>query len=198
MQRHIRPATLATILLAALTATLVAAGCGSQDTTEPQGAGRGAPPAGTTATSPATRSPRAASPAVPKQLAFHAKTLDGADFSGASLAGKPVVLWFWAPWCTICRAEAEGVANVAKRLQGTVTFLGVAGRDSEPAMRRFVADTKTGSFPHLADTDGRLWASFGVTSQPAFAFVHPDGRIETVGGSLPEDDLAAKAAALAA
>jgi hypothetical protein len=32
-----------------------------------------------------------------QQLQFAAKTVDGRDFSGQSLAGKPAVLWFWAP-----------------------------------------------------------------------------------------------------
>jgi thiol-disulfide isomerase/thioredoxin len=46
-------------------------------------------------------------------LDFHGPTVDGQEFDGAALAGTPVVLWFWAPWCTICRAEAPDVAAVA-------------------------------------------------------------------------------------
>jgi hypothetical protein len=30
---------------------------------------------------------------------FAGTTVEGKPFSGASLAGKPTVLWFWAPWC---------------------------------------------------------------------------------------------------
>jgi hypothetical protein len=33
---------------------------------------------------------------VPDQLKFTAGTMDGGEFSGESLAGKPAVLWFWA------------------------------------------------------------------------------------------------------
>jgi hypothetical protein len=38
---------------------------------------------------------------LPKQRSFTAKTVDGKEFSGESLTGKPAVLWFWAdelPW----------------------------------------------------------------------------------------------------
>lgn len=34
----------------------------------------------------------------PDALAFRGSTVDGAAFDGAELAGRPVVLWFWAPF----------------------------------------------------------------------------------------------------
>jgi hypothetical protein len=34
-------------------------------------------------------------PPLVQALHLTAKTVDGADFSGQSLAGKPAVLWFW-------------------------------------------------------------------------------------------------------
>ena len=37
---------------------------------------------------------------------FTGTTLSGAPFNGASLTGKPAVLWFWTPWCPFCNAEA--------------------------------------------------------------------------------------------
>lgn len=55
-------------------------------------------PAAPTTTSAASTATTASDPAVavPEQLRFSAKTVDGADFSGESVAGKPAVLWFWA------------------------------------------------------------------------------------------------------
>lgn len=47
------------------------------------------------------------------RLQFSGTTLSGAPFNGASLQGKPAVLWFWAPFCPFCNAEAPGVAQVA-------------------------------------------------------------------------------------
>lgn len=130
-------------------------------------------------------------------LDFQVKTVDDGEFSGSELDGKPAVLWFWAPWCTICRAEGPGVARVAQDHEDTVTFVGVAGHGEVPDMKQFVQDTDTGSFTHVVDEDGSLWSSFGVTSQPAFAFIDADGGMEVVLGSLPEDDLATRVAALA-
>lgn len=170
-----RPAALvlAALVLAAL-ASLV--GCGTATRT-------GAPVA------PAT-------PAAAEQLRFTAKTVDGAEFSGQSLAGKPAVLWFWAPWCPICQGEAPGIADAA-HTHPQVSFVGVAGLDQPPAMHEFVARYRLGSFPHLADVDGAVWKRFGVTQQPAYAFIHPDGTVQVEKRPLTEQELAARLTTLA-
>ena len=124
-------------------------------------------------------------------LALEGRTLDGAPFDAGALAGRPAVLWFWAPWCTICRAEGPDVAEVAAEYAGQVEVIGVAGRGDVPSMREFVTDTGTGSFPHLVDDEGELWNRFGVVSQPAFVFVDRTGNVETFAGSLSGEDLRA-------
>lgn len=42
-----------------------------------------------------------------------------------------------------------------------------------------------------------MWAKFGVTRQPAYAFIRSDGSVEVVKGSLAESDLTDRVAALA-
>ncbi len=39
-----------------------------------------------------------ANAAVPAALQFSAPLVGGGDLEAASLAGRPVLLWFWAPW----------------------------------------------------------------------------------------------------
>ena len=123
-------------------------------------------------------------------------TLEGAAFDFASIAGRPTVLWFWAPWCTICRAEGPGVARVAAKLGDSVTFIGIPGRGERPAMKQFVADTGVGGFQHVVDADGAIWNEFGVVSQPSFAFIDAAGHVKKVDGSLTEEQLEAAAGAL--
>lgn len=122
-------------------------------------------------------------------LAFTSRTLAGAEFTGQSLAGKPTVLWFWSPWCSICRSEAPTIAQAAQQ-NPDVTFVGVAAMDQLPAMQQFVATNKLGGFTHLADLDTSVWRHFGVTQQPAFAFIAPDGAVQVVPGTLDEPELA--------
>ena len=125
-------------------------------------------------------------------LEFSGTTLDGESLDVSTLAGTPVVLWFWAPWCTICRAEAPDVAEVAAEFDGQVTVLGVPGRGEVDAMRAFVSETGTGAFTHVVDSDGSLWTRFGVVSQPSFVFVDGSGAATSFSGSLDADDLRAE------
>jgi thiol-disulfide isomerase/thioredoxin len=135
--------------------------------------------------------------AVPAALDFDAPTVDGGTFSGASLVGQDSVLYFWAPWCTVCRAEAPSLPGVANEFDGQATFYGVAGLSPDvAAMQGFVADTGTGDLTHIADTEGSIYTGFGVSSQTTFAFVNDDGTIEIVRGPLTEDDLRARTQAL--
>lgn len=129
------------------------------------------------------------------QLEFTAQTLDGRPFSGASLKGRPAVLWFWAPWCPVCQKEAPLVAQVATA-NPAVTFVGVGARDQLGALQEFVAKYGVDGFTELNDADAAVWAKFGVTRQPAYAFISPDGQVEVVKGSLPEAELTSRVQAL--
>ena len=133
---------------------------------------------------------------VPAQLQFTAKTVDGQEFKGESVLGKPAVFWFWAPWCPVCQREAPMVGKIAAT-HPDVTFVGVAALDQVSAMQEFVNKYPVKGFTHLADTDGAVWAKFGVTQQPAYAFVSADGNIDVVRGSLPEASLTERVTTLA-
>lgn len=165
------------IILACLTVVLTAC---STSTTPGQAPGTGgnADQAGSAATSG-------------EALGFSGTTLTGDSLDVSTLAGTPVVLWFWAPWCTVCRAEAPDVAAVAAEFDGQVTVLGVPGRGEVDAMRAFVSETGTGTFTHVVDSDGSLWTRFGVVSQPSFVFVDSSGAATSFSGSLDVDDLRA-------
>lgn len=160
------------LLAAAL--VLVATGCsaGSADSAEP-----------------ADGSDSKSDTATPSPLSFTAQTVSNSTFDASDLAGEPVVLWFWAPWCTVCRAEAGEVATMAENFDGKVTFVGIPGRGQADDMRAFVKETDTAGFEHAIDDDGSIWQRFGVVSQPAFAFIARDGTVETFSGSLPPADL---------
>jgi len=183
--------------LALLATTIgLVAGCGGSGGDSATGSITTASPATAPNADSATVSAPPSAPAVPEQLNFTAKTVSGAEFSGSTLAGKPAVLWFWAPWCATCQREAPGVAEAA-RSTSAVTFVGVAALDQVPAMQEFVDKYDIGFFTNIADVDGDVWQRFGVTAQPAFAFVSADGAVDIVRGTLSEQDLMSRVDALA-
>ena len=106
-------------------------------------------------------------------LNFTGTTLSGGTFNGASLQGKPAVLWFWTPWCPFCNQEAPSVAAVSAA-NPAVTFVGIATRADNSALQGFVS--KYGlNFTNINDADGSIWAKFNVPWQPAYVFLRPDG-----------------------
>jgi thiol-disulfide isomerase/thioredoxin len=203
-------ATTAAVAAAAL--VLTACGTGDDDTSTASSATTEAAEAAPATPEPTTEQEPAEAPAaqdeatgeetaeevaVPAALDFDAPTVDGGTFSGATLAGQDSVLYFWAPWCTVCRAEAPSLPGVANEFDGQATFYGVAGLSPDvAAMQGFVADTGTGDLTHIADTEGSIYTGFGVSSQTTFAFVNDDGTIEIVRGPLTVDDLRARTQAL--
>jgi thiol-disulfide isomerase/thioredoxin len=136
-------------------------------------------------------------PASGTPAAFSAATLDGGELSSSSFEGEDTVLWFWAPWCTVCRGEADDVVAAAGAVEGEVEVIGVAGRGEVPAMEDFVSDTGTGGLTHVVDDDGSIWSSYEVVAQPAYAFIDDSGTVEVFVGALGEDALVERMNALA-
>ena len=191
--------TLPALLVAALLG--VAACGGGSDAARPAAAGETASPTpGASASAGTEASPTAGAdkPAtVPEKLTFKGRTLDGKDFDGASLAGRPVVLWFWAPWCATCISEAWSVSDLAPKYAGKVAFVGVAGMGSEKDMREFVSDGKVGGVTHLADGPGTLWKRFDVKEQSTFVLLDRTGKV-LHSGFLDSVEFTNRVAALAA
>ena len=161
-----------------LVAALALAGCGRSDGGRPE-AGAAPPP----------------SSAPTSLLAFSATTLDGAAFDGTTLTGRPVVLWFWAPWCPICLQQAPGVRDAVAEYGDKVAIVGVAGLDRTAAMPDFVRMAKVEEMTHLADEAGVVWKRFEVTAQSTFVLLDADGTI-TFKGRLAANEVVGAVAAL--
>ncbi|BAV42372.1 protein disulfide oxidoreductase [Mycobacterium ulcerans] len=131
------------------------------------------------------------------RLDFTATTLGGAPFNGASLQGKPAVLWFWTPWCPFCNAEGPAASQVAAANPG-VTFVGIAAHSDVGAMQGFVS--KYGlNFTNINDADGAIWARYNVPWQPAWVFYRADGSSTFVNNptsAMSQQELADRVAAL--
>lgn len=133
------------------------------------------------------------------RLQFTGTTLSGAPFNGASLQGKPAVLWFWAPWCPFCNAEAPGVSQVAAT-NPKVTFVGIAARSDVGQMQNFVSKYNL-NFTNLNDADGSIWARYNVPWQPAYVFYRANGSSTFVNNptsAMPQQELSDRVAALLA
>ncbi|GAA2660221.1 redoxin domain-containing protein [Paractinoplanes durhamensis] len=170
-------------LLALLFVAGLTAGCAAPVATTP-----GAAPI-TPASLPATdRSPAAQDAAelpapedVPRSLQFTGTTLDGAAYNAAALAGKPAILWFWAPWCATCAGEAQSIADLADEYKGQIGILGIAGLGKNSEMHEFVSDLDVDAVPHLDDEAGKIWKRFKITQQSWYVFIDRTGKVVRIG-----------------
>jgi thiol-disulfide isomerase/thioredoxin len=114
---------------------------------------------------------------VPATLTFGGTTLDGKPFDAASLAGRPTVLWFWAPWCATCFGQAASVSDMQDEFGTKVNLLGIAGLGDAKEMKEFVTDGQVGDVIHLNDQAGAVWKKFEITEQSTYVFLDRDGKV---------------------
>ena len=81
------------------------------------------------------------------------------------------------------------VAQVARRYEGEVQFVGFGSRDSAARLEGFVDEHALDGFPHAQDESGELRARLGVVGQPTWIFVDATGKAEKVYGELGEKRL---------
>lgn len=118
------------------------------------------------------------------ELALH----DGGALRLSDLAGKVVVVDFWASWCAPCRQEAALINRVYSGYSGRpVEFVGVNIWDDEEAARVFLVEFGVG-YPTGADPDGEIALNYGVRGIPEKYFLDANGVIRRkYGGPMPED-----------
>ncbi|MCW2815532.1 MAG: Redoxin domain protein [Nocardioides sp.] len=188
---------------AVLVSALVLVGCGSEPepaadapVSSPSSPTSPSSPAAelTTSTAP-TGTPAGTSAPVPEALQFEATTVSGETFDGASVAGRPVVLWFWAPWCAVCKSQAPEVSRLVDDFGDDVAFLGVGSLSDAGDIESFAGDVPGPT--HLSDPEGELYQRFGIAEQSSFVVLDADGGEVLRTGYADDDELAGTVADLA-
>ncbi len=113
---------------------------------------------------------------------FSTQTLDGARVRLSQFRGKPVLINFWATWCSACEDEMPTIQRAAEpyRNQG-LTVLAVNYRETNAtAMRDFLQ--KLGArFMAVYDPEGRIATAYGVTvGLPVSAFVDRSCKVVSI------------------
>jgi cytochrome c biogenesis protein CcmG/thiol:disulfide interchange protein DsbE len=92
------------------------------------------------------------------------------------LRGWPVVLNFWASWCSPCKAEAPRLNAAAREHNGEVVVLGVDVQDFESDARHFSERYET-NYVSVRDGGDSTYSAYGLTGLPETYFLDRDGRI---------------------
>ena len=109
------------------------------------------------------------------------------DTSGGSVRlsgkfGKPIVINFWATWCSPCRQELPDFNKLYSEYGGRVTFMMVnltdGLRDTVEGTKSFVAQNGY-TFPVYFDTGRGAASAYGVASIPQTTFIDRNGNVYT-------------------
>jgi len=108
-------------------------------------------------------------------------------------AGKPLVLNFFASWCTACRGELPGFIRVQAGIAGAVAFAGVNSLETGDGAA-FAREEHIDAWPLARDVGGTqdsgLHDALGGQGLPITAFYDARGTLLKVHlGALSEDRL---------
>lgn len=121
-------------------------------------------------------------PATPAHVSvapeFRLSATDGRTVSLADFRGHPVLLNFFATWCTTCKAELPAIAH-ARRTHPDLIALLIDERESATQVRNFLHGIHV-SLPALLDVDGSVAARYAIAGQPVTVWVTPSGHVSVV------------------
>jgi cytochrome c biogenesis protein CcmG/thiol:disulfide interchange protein DsbE len=121
---------------------------------------------------------------------FQLPLLKEGSVSLADYKGRPLMLNFWASWCSSCRSEAREIEAFWQTHQDKIAVLGVAVQDTADAVREAVA-AQGKTYPIALDEEGRVNIDYGVTGVPETFFVDAAGIVRhKVSGPMTAAEMA--------
>lgn len=126
---------------------------------------------------------------------FHMVLANGEYVSLADLQGQPVLINFWATWCSPCREEMPELLAAAKA-DPNLVLIAVNVQEELARLQPFAVEFEM-QVPVLQDPEGVLRNRYTVRGMPTTIFIDRTGHIATLWqGLLTPELLAQQLAAL--
>ncbi len=108
---------------------------------------------------------------------FHAKTLEGEQFTNDSTKGKVVLFQFWTTWCPYCKNEETLVNDITTEFADKgLGVLAVDVGESKKVVQQYLKEHARKC--HIVMTgDTNLAAMYAATRYPIYVVVDRDGKI---------------------
>ncbi len=107
--------------------------------------------------------------------AIEFELLGGGTTSVEAFLDRPVVLNFFASWCTPCKAEMPALEAVHQQ-RPDIAFVGLAANDTRTRAREIVADTGV-TYPTGLDPQAAIGNGFEILGMPTTLFIAPSGEV---------------------
>ena len=112
--------------------------------------------------------------------------LDGDAILIADLHDRPVVLEFWATWCTVCRQVSRKLEEAVEAAPDAFHVLAVTSEDVSTVQKHLT--TRPMKLDIAIDDGNRAHDAFLVNSYPLVAVIDTDGTVRDVATSLSQID----------
>jgi peroxiredoxin/Tfp pilus assembly protein PilF len=124
---------------------------------------------------------------------FQFTSLQGQQISLHSLAGKVVVIDFWATWCPPCRESVPELKDLTtKYSRDRLVLISVSVDEDEKAWREFVAQ-KGMDWPQFRDSDHQIINAFSVYDFPTYLVIDREGIIrQRIVGLNPQQSVVSR------
>ncbi len=130
--------------------------------------------------------PADAGGAPPRLPAFPTTDLAGGRLAAADLAGRPVLVEFWATWCPPCRSTLAWLAGLKQRRGNALEIVALAVESPEAEVRKFAGSTGGGIRWAIADAETAR--AFGdVAAVPMLFLFDREGRRAAAFYGAPQD-----------
>jgi peroxiredoxin len=118
---------------------------------------------------------------------FALQLFAGGSFRLSEQKGSPVIVNFFASWCTVCGAELSDLEDVHRQYgEQEVIFVGVAIEDTETRAREYVERNGL-TFATGLDAEGTIKQAYGIYGLPFTYFIDREGFVNYVhAGALTE------------
>jgi peroxiredoxin len=124
---------------------------------------------------------------------FSVTTIRGETVSLNGLAGKFVVLDFWATWCPPCRASVGELKELTRKYpRDRVVLISVSADKEEDKWRDFVAK-KEMDWHQYRDPAGTIQSTYGIHAFPTYIVIDTEGIIrQRIVGENPQQSIVAR------
>jgi len=107
-------------------------------------------------------------------------TLDGQEVTLKALSQqRPLLVYFWASWCGVCRFTTPTVADMAQQGRNVI---GIALRSGENDKVQRYLQAKQYHMPLVNDPEGRLSANWHISVTPTLVIIDKGKVVGTTTG----------------
>ncbi len=120
---------------------------------------------------------------------FRITSLQGDQVALEEMAGRTMVMDFWATWCPPCRASVPELKELTKKYPGRLVLISVSADSDDKAWQEFVSKHEM-TWHQYRDSDHQVLDLFGVHAFPTYLVIDGDGLIQQrIVGMNPQETI---------